>query len=379
MNIMHLTRATIMVRRFLLPVIREQQQRGHTVCVCSAEDEHVDALRGQGIDVVTHQMQRSLNPIGLIKAVGCIKYHLKAKQIDVLVCHSPLGAGVGRIAGKLAGVKCKLYVAHGLPCAPGQNKLKWWLWFLIEKGLSRLTNGFLVMNDYDQALCAKHLAQNPSQVQRIPGMGIDLTRFKDVRATAAERRQLAEELGFSPDARIVLSLAYMIPAKGIYIYFQAAQMICQHMDDVVFLIAGDGPQRTPLETTTYATGMGERFHVLGWRDDIETLMRVCDMFVLPTFYFEGLPVSILEAMACAKPVIATRHRGCEDVVVNEETGLLVPIRKPLLLAQAMVRLLKDVSLAQRLGQAGRKRVEEHFELQHCTRQLADAIDKACTL
>ena len=144
MNIMHLARATIMVRRFLLPVIREQQRRGHMVCVCSSDDKHVPVLRAQGIDVVTHQLQRSLNPLSLIKAIACIKRHLKTKQIDVLVCHSPLGGGVGRIAARLAGVKCKIYVAHGLPCAPGQNKLKWWVWFLMEKCLSFITEGILV-------------------------------------------------------------------------------------------------------------------------------------------------------------------------------------------------------------------------------------------
>ena len=99
-------------------------------------------------------------------------------------------------------------------------------------------------------------------------------------------------------------------------------------------------------------------------------------FVLPTYYFEGLPVSILEAMACGKPVIATRHRGCEDVVVDEETGFLVPIKKVTPLVEKILRLLDDEQLRTRMGQAGRERVEQYFELDYCTDKIVEALEKA---
>ncbi len=376
MRIMHLSRASIMVWQFLLPLIREQTQRGHDVCVCGSDDSYAQTMRDQGIHVVTHSLQRSLNPWAIIKAICCIKRHIREQQIDVLVCHSPLGAGVGRIAGKLADVPCCVYFAHGLPCAPGQNRVKWGLWFLIEKCLARMTNAVLVMNQYDQTLAERSLMKSPDQVCRVPGMGIDATRFHGT-ATMAERKALAKELGVSEKAKFVLCIAYMIPAKGIYVYFQAAQRLCSVRDDVVFMIAGDGPHEKAMETTAYATGLGDRFHVLGWRNDIDRLMRVCDIFTLPTYYFEGLPVSILEAMACGKPVVATQHRGCEDAVVQGETGWLVPTRDANALAKALLQCIMNDALCQKLGEAGRRRVEDEFELGYCTDVIADTIEKVC--
>ena len=376
MKIMHVSRASIMVWQFLLPLIEEQTRRGHEVFVCGSDDDYAETLRDMKLNVVTHQLQRSLNPWALFRAIVCIKRHIVEQKIDVLVCHSPLGAGVGRLAGWWAGVPRCIYFAHGLPCVPGQNRLKWAFWFLIEKTLARMTHGILVMNQYDQALAQQRLMRSSSQVYSVPGMGIDLSRFNG-QSVQGERRRLAKELGVSPQVKFVLCIAYMIPAKGIYVYFQAAQKICQVRDDVVFLIAGDGPHEKPLETTAFATGLGDRFHVLGWRNDIDMLMRICEIFTLPTYYFEGLPVSILEAMACSKAVVATQHRGCEDVVIPGETGWLVPKRDANALARALLEGLVDESLCQRMGKAGRRHVEQEYELTRCTNMIADTIEKAC--
>lgn len=376
MKIMHVSRASIMVWQFLLPLIEEQTRRGDEVILCGSEDEYADTLRDMGLQVVTHQLQRSLNPWAIIKAIVCVKRHIIEHKIDVLVCHSPLGAGVGRIAGWWARVPCCVYFAHGLPCVPGQNKLKWAGWFLIEKSLARITRAILVMNQYDYVLATQRLMKSREQVFSVPGMGIDLSRFNGTPASRL-RKKLAGELGVPQQVKFVLCIAYMIPAKGIYLYFQAAQKICLLRNDVIFLIAGDGPHEKALETTAFATGLGDRFHVLGWRDDIDELMRVCDIFTLPTWYFEGLPVSILEAMACSKPVVATKHRGCEDAVIHEETGLLVPKRDVNALASALLKCIVDEQLCGRLGAAGRRRVEREFELTHCTSLIADTIEKAC--
>lgn len=373
---MHISRATLMVRQFLIPLIKAQQERGHYVCVCGSEDEHVEPLRAQGVDVFTHQLKRSLHPWALIRAIGRIKRHIREQAIDVVVCHSPLGAGVGRLAAALTGCPHRIYFAHGLPCAPGQSKRKWLLWYTIEKILAHLATGMVVMNQYDQVLASTRLFKKSQRVFRIPGMGIDLKKFNQLEVPC-ERQALAWELGIPADSKIVLCIAYLIPEKGIYQFFQAAQTLCHQRDDVHFLIAGDGPHQTALETTSYVSQLADRFQVLGWRNDIERLMRAADIFVLPTYYFEGLPVSILEAMACAKPVIATQHRGCEDAVVDQETGMLVPPREVGPIIHCIETLLNQDELRIAMGQAGRQRVEAVFELDHCTQLIAEMLDRAC--
>ncbi|MCH8216073.1 MAG: glycosyltransferase family 4 protein [Planctomycetes bacterium] len=377
MRIMHITRATLMVCQFMMPLIKEQQRRGHNVLVCGSDDADVETLLDQGVDVCVHTLQRSLNPWTIIKAIRVIRGHIKEHGTEVVVCHSPLGAGVGRIAAWVAGVPHVLYFAHGLPCAPGQNRIKWILWFVLEKLLARVTTGLIVMNRYDQALGEKRIMRSRSRVSRVPGMGICLDTYHQT-GSADERRALEEELAIPAGSKIVLCIAYLIPEKGIYVYFQAARKVCLRRSDVHFLIAGDGPQQQALETTVHVTQMSRRFSVLGWRTDVDRLMRCAELFVLPTHYFEGLPVSILEAMACGKPVIATRHRGCEDAVVDQETGYLIPTKDPTQLAKRMAELLDDEALRSRMGRAGRQRVEAGFEQRHCTQVIADVIDRACT-
>jgi glycosyltransferase involved in cell wall biosynthesis len=116
--------------------------------------------------------------------------------------------------------------------------------------------------------------------------------------------------------------------------------------------------------------------ILGWRDDIQDLVKASDVFVLPSYYMEGLPVSLLEAMACGKPVITTHHKGCEDAVVDGVTAFLVPVKEPDRLAEKMTALIEDEKLRERMGRAGRERVETVFELADCTREVVDTLERA---
>jgi glycosyltransferase involved in cell wall biosynthesis len=123
-------------------------------------------------------------------------------------------------------------------------------------------------------------------------------------------------------------------------------------------------------------GAEDRIKVLGWRNDIQTLMKCSDIFALPSYYMEGLPVSILEAMACGKPVVSTHHKGCEDAVADGSTGFLVPSKQSGLLAEKISLLLDDDRLRAAMGRAGRQRVEREFQLAECTWTIVEVMEKA---
>ena len=122
------------------------------------------------------------------------------------------------------------------------------------------------------------------------------------------------------------------------------------------MIVGDGPERGALETRIAQLGLGDRVHLLGFRTDIPELLAGCDLFVLPSL-FEGLPLSILEAMAAGKAVVATAIGGNDEAVVDGVTGLLVPPADPEALADALRTLLREPERRRRLGEAGRRRAE----------------------
>jgi glycosyltransferase involved in cell wall biosynthesis len=154
---------------------------------------------------------------------------------------------------------------------------------------------------------------------------------------------------------IVLTPARLHPQKGhAYLLTAAAQV-----RDATFILAGDGPLRADLEGRARELGIAERCVFLGHRSDVPDLLAAADLFVLPSL-FEGLPLSVLEAMAAQRPVVATAIGGTDEAVTHELTGLLVPPRDPAALASAIRRIRSDPALAHRLAAAGRDRVEREF-------------------
>ena len=129
--------------------------------------------------------------------------------------------------------------------------------------------------------------------------------------------------------------------------------------DLRTLIAGDGPLRSRLEETARLYYLEGRVRFLGHRDDVPRLMAAADLVVLPSAY-EGLPNLVLEAMRFRKPVVATSAPGTTEVVVDGQTGTLVPVASPQLLARAIRDIVRDPALARRLGEAGRQRVDAEF-------------------
>jgi glycosyltransferase involved in cell wall biosynthesis len=142
----------------------------------------------------------------------------------------------------------------------------------------------------------------------------------------------------------------------------------------VFVLAGDGPQRGALEAESRRLGIAERVVFLGHREDVPALLSCCDLFVLPSL-FEGLPVSVLEAMAAARPVIATAIGGTDEAVVHGKTGLLVPPGDSAALATSIQLLLADRAMADRLAQAGRARVEQEFSAETMTDRVSLLYDE----
>jgi glycosyltransferase involved in cell wall biosynthesis len=146
--------------------------------------------------------------------------------------------------------------------------------------------------------------------------------------------------------------------KGQRYLIEAAAQVPEAM----FILAGEGPDRGVLEGQARALGVDSRVLFLGYREDIPDLLACCNLFVLPSF-FEGLPLSILEAMAAGKPVIASAIGGNDEVITHGENGLLVPKSDPAALADAIRAVLSDPALARRLAEAGRARVYRDFSVE----------------
>ncbi len=190
----------------------------------------------------------------------------------------------------------------------------------------------------------------PERKLRVVPNGIDPAPFAGPADPGLRAR-----LGGSPGRPMVFTAARLTAQKAIDVLIAAAALV----PDALFVIAGEGPDRAALEARADALGVASRVRLLGARDDIAQLLAAADLFVLPSL-FEGLPIAVLEAMAAGKPVVATRVGGTDEVVVDGETGILVPPGNPGRLAAAIRAFIDDPDRARRAGQAGRERFHARF-------------------
>ena len=374
MRILHVSRSAETIRAFLIPTMNAQKNLGHEVFVCARESPQAEKLREAGFEVFTHRLRRTLNPLRALEAILVIRRVLLDERIDLIVCHTSQGAAVGRIAAWLARTPRIVYFVHGLACGPAQGPVSWQIRYRTEKALAALTDAIVVMNDYDERLSRRApLAKRVGGVYRIASMGVDPCRFSPHESPEV-RDRIGAELGFRRDQKLVLCTARLIPEKGVSEFLEAAKRIVRARQDAFFVLVGIGPLFEKLTASVERARLQGSIKVLGWRNDIPDLMQSADVFVLPSYFMEGLPVSILEAMACGKPVVSTHHKGCEDAVVDQETGFLVPVRQVEPLRERIVELLDDPALRARMGGAGRRRIEGRFELRRCTREIVDVLE-----
>jgi glycosyltransferase involved in cell wall biosynthesis len=168
---------------------------------------------------------------------------------------------------------------------------------------------------------------------------------------------------------VVLAVGRLASQKGFRYLLEAARLL----PEPIFVLVGEGDRRAKLEDQARTLGIVDRVRFLGYRSDIPELLASCDLMVLPSLY-EGLPISIMEAMAAGKPVVATDIPGTDEVVVHGETGFLVPPEEPAALARDIRKVLEDGVLARRMGEAGRVRVQGKFAGAAMARSVMDVYD-----
>lgn len=214
----------------------------------------------------------------------------------------------------------------------------------------------------------------PAQSITLIHGGVDLSQFTSV--SDEQRQSLRRELGITAPY-VIVSLGHLGEIKGHDDSLLALSQLPEHLADFHLYIAGDGSEQEyqRLRDRIADCGLTGRVSLLGQVDQAPRWLEACDLFLQPSRE-EGFGLVFVEAGACARPVVATNVGGIPDIVVPEETGLLVPPGQPRLLAEALARLMSDPDFARSLGEQGRKRIEQHFTIQQMVtkyQQLFDAL------
>mgnify|MGYP005815056847 CR=1 FL=1 len=350
-----------------LPMARAARDGGFEVHVATNVNKGADAITAEGFILHPIPFQRGgLSPSSAFPTVRAIRAIETAIKPDI-VHHSGLQASV---LGSLAAL------GHPTPVLNAMTGLGYiftsstWRSRLLKHGMMRLlprllnraTSSVLVQNPDDStALLA--LGVRPEKIVLIPGSGVDTDRFQPLP---------------EPDGPVTFGFAgRLLTDKGIRALMAAHMLLREAGHDFNLLIAGNPDPANPASVSTAELDQWRSrpgVTLLGHIGDIAELWRRCHVAVLPS-HREGLPVSLLEAAACGRPLISTDAPGCREIAINEQTGLLVPIEDPSALAAAMQRLAQSPELRARHGKAARQLVEDKLSARIIGRSVVALYDR----
>ena len=352
MKIIEITNVDFSLRHFLLPLMRGLRDRGHAVVGVSADGPLLDVARAEGFRIVALPLARSLSPIGQLRAFMALLRLFRAERPDLVHAHMPISGFLARLAARAAGVPRIACTGHGFlfnQPAPWPRRAAA---LVMEFAAGRVTDVFLTVSAEEAADARRlRLHRHPQAV----GNGRDPARF---RPDTAARARIRAELGVPADRVAVIAVSRLVRHKGYPELLAAMRDVNAELWVVGERLASD--HGADMEPYFAAAGLGPRLRRLGYREDIPALLAAADIFALPS-HFEGLPMSVIEAMLCALPVVATAIRGPREQVVAGETGLLVPPMQVAPLAAALARLVADADLRARMGQAGRARALARYD------------------
>ncbi len=285
--------------------------------------------------------------------IGQLARLFRAHRIDVVHTHDDAPLVYGMPAAWWAGVRRRIHTHHHGRLERVSRRQE-----LLVRWAARLTRHFVCVSD-DSARYARERGVPANRVMTLHN-GIDLARFPFH--------------GPRPDGPIV-TVARLSPEKDIANLLHAIRQVADAAPEVRLEIAGDGPCRAELEQLAGELRLGEQVRFLGEVRDVPELLGRARLFVLPS-QTEGVSLTILEAMARGLPVVTTRVGGNPEVVCEGETGLLVPARDSPALARAILQVYHDAEGARRLGEAGRRRVENHFDVRQMVARYEALYERA---
>ena len=324
-NVLVLASVASMIDQFNIPNIKLLIEMGfHVDVACNflngstCSDEKISQLKTKLNDmgVGIYQIDFARNAFNVkrnLKAFHQVLGLVKINRYRFIHCHSQIGGLCGRLAGPITHTKV-IYTAHGFHFYKGAPLLNWLVYYPIEKFLSRYTDVLITINKEDFARAKTFHAK---KVEYIPGVGIDIDKIQAVTVNRTEKR---EKLGIPEDAFLIISVGELNKNKNHELVIKAlSQMKCGK--DIFYIIVGDGPLKNHLAELIANLGMNTKMQLLGYRTDVIELLKTSDCFVFPSLR-EGLPVSLMEAMASGLPVVCSNIRGNTDLVDDGVNGYL---------------------------------------------------------
>ena len=324
-------------------LLRELEKRGYKTFLISPPGSSLIKKVAE-LKTITRciTFQQEWNLLALLK----IYNFLKINHIQLIHLHTAHAHTLGALAGKMAGIPVVVTRRVDFPLAH--------LFFSCLK-YNLMVDRIIAISEGIKKVLLKGSVPN-SKITVIPS-GIDPKRFSNIKNPS----YLYRGFRLSPEDIIIGTIAHLTDHKGHRYLIEAIPRILEAFPQARFLFVGEGELRGQLEEMVGKLGIGDKVILPGFREDVPEILSILNLFVLPS-HLEGLGTSLMDAMYMKVPIVATTAGGIPEIVEDGKNGLLVPPKSPKILAQAVIKLLKDKSLQKNFSREGRKRVIQEFEI-----------------
>lgn len=330
-----------------------------TVCCLAGKGPIMEEMEKGGIKAYSLGMANKWDFFRALKLISL----LKSLNIQILHSHLFHANLLARLIGRLMGVPIIISTEHIMGLEG-----RWRLF------LNRITCGlvdmFIAVSFAVKEFMIKNIGIKSSKITVVQN-GIEYEGFQ---VFDSVKENKISEFAFKQDDKIVGTVARIHKQKGHIYLLSAAKEVVKEVPEAKFLIVGDGPLKNDMEKVSVNLGIAKNVIFTGFYKDIPGILSILDVFVLPSLW-EGLPITILEAMAMKKAVIATDVSGNPEVVADNVTGILIPAKNPHSLAQAIIKLIKDEGLRVKMGEAGYNRVRQFFNVNKMVDETAAIYQK----
>jgi glycosyltransferase involved in cell wall biosynthesis len=344
------------------------QEQGYDLQVVCAPGEFVrgDMVTQEGIVVKAIPFPPRYTPLADFKTLLRLARHFRQQKYDIVHTHTVKPGLLGRIAARLAGVPIVIHTVHGFHTWDDMSAFEQRLFLWVERFAARFCDLLLSQNHEDIKVAVRDRICATDRIHYL-GNGIDISYFHPDKVSVEQSTALRRELGVAPNEHLVGMIGRLVRLKGYYDYMEAARILKTQGEPIKFLSIGLAtPEKadalSPHELIAQY-GLAGTMQYLGMRNDVRELIAAMDTLVLAS-YTEGVPRVLMEAAAMGKAAVGTDVRGTREVIVDGQTGYLVPVRNPAALADGIHRLLSDEQRAKEMGIAARRRAEMHFDEQH---------------
>ena len=302
-------------------------------------------------------LRRQINIFLDIRALLSIYSFIKSNKIDIVHTHSSKAGILGRCAAKLAGAKLIVHTVHGWGFHNYQNSLRRIFYIILERIVANFTDRIIAVTEYDIAKGLQNRIGNKDKY-RLIRYGIRKDKFN-----TGSNGSFRAKLGLDKDDFLVGMVACFKQQKSPQDFILAAKNVAELVPRAKFIMVGDGDLKGRASELIKQLSLEDKFLLLGWQRDIPQIMPCLDILVL-TSLWEGLPIVFLEAMACAKPIVAHDISGNREIVKDDINGFLVKPKDHWALADRIIRLYKDRGLLRQMGIKGRAVLDDNFDFEH---------------